>query len=734
MKLRIFAFTLVFIVGRTALSAADRPVGPPDSCKALRHHGQLAQARTCFEKLSRDQDPFLSAEGYFGLSQYDEANDQFRMAIKEQPKSAQVRTEWGNLYLEHYQPGDAAKLFEEALEIDQNYAPAYLGLAHVAADRFDSKATDLAQKALQIDPKLYEAHELLAYMALEDSDTKAATEEAQKALALSPEALDGMAVLASIDWLDGKPESRWMNRILNINPVYGEAYATGGHFFEINRRYTEAIQYYRKALALNDQLWSARSQLGVNLMRLGNESEAKQELEQCYAAHYRDPETVNSLRLLDTLSDYQTFTDGPVELVLQKKEAALLRPYIEPELHRALATYARKYKMTLPGLVRLEVYPNHEDFVVRTLGMPGQGGLLGVTFGLVVTMDSPSARAPGAFNWASTLWHEMSHVYVLTATNHLVPRWFTEGLSVHEEGAVNPAWGDRLTPEIIAALQKKQLLPVLELDRGFVRPKYPSQVLVSYYQAGKICDYITEKWGNDAILGMIHSYAARKTTAQAIQDNLHESPAAFDRDFLAWLDQKTGNTVRHFDEWKHGMKTAYADLQSGKKDDALREAQAVRDYYPDYVGSGSAYEIISDCLLTRNDKRGAMLDLERYRDSGGENVDLLKKLATLERDAGSNKQAENTLTKLNYIYPEDGEIHTMLGAIFLKNGDASGAVREGQAALALHPADAADAHYRLALALQAANHPDQAKDEVVLALEAAPGFKPAQQLLLQLSQ
>lgn len=717
------------LAGRTAWCAES-----PDSCKTLRHHGQLTQAQACFENLSRNQDPFLSAEGYLGLARYEEANDQFRVAAKARPKSAEIRTEWGQLYLEHYQPGDAAKLFEEALEIDQNYAPAWLGLARVSAERFDDKATELAQRALANDAKLYQAHELLAYMSLEDNDVKAASAEAQRALAISSEALDGMAVLASIDWLDGKTESQWMDRILKINPVYGEAYSTGAHFFEINRRYTEAIQYDRKALALNDKLWPAHSQLGVNLMRLGEESEAKRELEQCYEAHYRDPETVNSLRLIDSLADYETFNSGPVQLVLQKKEAPLLRPYIEPEIRRALATYERKYKMKLPGPVRLEVYPNHEDFMVRTLGLPGQGGLLGVTFGLVVTMDSPSARAPGAFNWASTMWHEMSHVYVLTGTNHLVPRWFTEGLSVHEEGAADPAWGDRLTPEIISALQQKRLLPVVELDRGFVRPKYPSQVLVSYYQAGKICDYISEKWGNDAILGMIHSYAGRKMTAEAIQENLHESPDVFDTEFFAWLDQKTGNTVRHFDEWKRGMKTAYADLQSGKKDDALREARAVSGYYPDYIGDGSAYEVISNCLLTRGDKPGAMLELERYRDSGGENVELLKKLATLERDAGSNKQAENTLTQLNYVYPEDAEIHRMLSAAYLNSGNSTGAVREAQAALALHPADSADAHYRLALALQAAHRPDQAKDEVVLALEAAPGFKPAQQLLLQLSQ
>lgn len=734
MKPAICTLAFLILAGRTAWSAADPPVGPSDQCQNLQHHGQLAQAQACFQTLSQNQNPFQSAEGYFGLGLYDQANDQFRLAVKEQPKSAQVRSEWGRLYLEHYQPGDAAKLFEEALEIDPSDAPAYLGLARVAAGRFDSKATTLAQEALKHDPKLFEAHELLAYLALEDGDAKLASEESQKALAANSEALDGMAVLASIDWLNGIPQSQWMDRILKINPVYGEAYATGAHFFEINRRYDEAIQYYRKALALNSKLWPARSQLGVNLMRLGNETEAKQELERCYEAHYRDPETVNSLRLLDTLGDYETFKSGSVEIVLQKREAALLRPYIEPELRRALATYERKYKMKLPGPVRLEVYPNHEDFVVRTLGLPGQGGLLGVTFGLVVAMDSPSARPPGEFNWASTMWHELSHVYVLTATHHLVPRWFTEGLAVHEEGAASPDWGDRLTPEIISALQKKQLLPVLQLDRGFVRPQYASQVLVSYYQAGKICDFISEKWGDDAILGMIHSYAARKTTAEAIQDNLHESAAAFDKEFCAWLEQKTGSTVRHFDDWKRGMKAAYTDIQSGKKDDALHEALAARDFYPDYVANGSAYELIATALLAKNDKTGAIQNLEHYRDSGGTNVETLKKLATLEHEAGSNKQAARTLAKLNCIYPEDEAIHRTFSSILLAGGDANDAVREAQAVVDLHPADQADSHYQLAMALRAAHRPSEAKDQVVLALEAAPDFKPAQQLLLQLSQ
>ncbi|MBV9611168.1 MAG: hypothetical protein JO091_01795, partial [Acidobacteriaceae bacterium] len=445
---------LVLLAGSTAASSAT-----VDECRALQHNGKMREAQACFTSLVESADVFTQAEGYWGTDRYFEANERFRDAAKAQPRSAAVRVEWGRLYFDHHQPGDAAKLDEEALELDSNYAPAYLELARVAAEAFDKKAVEFAHKALEHDPKLVQARELLAYLALEDNDEKLAAEEAHQALTLSGQALDGMAVLASIDWLNDRSQNEWIERILKINPVYGEAYATGAHFFEINRRYKEAIRYERKALELNPNLWDARSQLGINLMRLGFETEAKQQLERCFNAHHSSPQTRNALRFLDTSKEYETFRTATTEVVLKKSEAALLRPYIEPELERAIATYERKYKMKLSGPVRLEVYPNHDDFVVRTLGLPGQGGLLGVTFGLVVAMDSPSARAPGEFNWASTMWHELSHVYVLTATNNLVPRWFTEGLAVHEESAASPDWGDRMSPEIVTALKNKKLVP-----------------------------------------------------------------------------------------------------------------------------------------------------------------------------------------------------------------------------------------------------------------------------------
>ncbi len=254
----------------------------------------------------------------------------------------------------------------------------------------------------------------------------------------------------------------------------------------------------------------------------------------------------NSLTLLDSYKNFVTFKTRNTILRLHKKEAALLRPYFEPELKRAIAAYEKKYQMKLTAPVQVEVYPDHEDFAVRTMGMPGLGAL-GVTFGNVVAMDSPSGRTPGSFHWASTMWHELSHVYILTATNFRVPRWFTEGLAVYEETAVRsrlgrPAGSRRRSRRF----RKRSCCPIAQLDRGFVRPGYPSQVIVSYFQAGQICTFIAEKWGYGKLLDMIHSYADLKTTPEVIQGDLGVSPEEFDKQFLAWLEARTKSTSGAF--------------------------------------------------------------------------------------------------------------------------------------------------------------------------------------------
>ena len=657
---------------------------------------------------------------------FQDSNNVFQALEKKSPNDPEVKARWGMLFYDtHRQEDEAAKLFSEALELKENYPLALYGLALLAADTYEHKAGDLAKKALEADPKFVPAQELLARLALEDNNNSRATEEAKKALALDPKAVEARAILATIDLLADKKESEW-------DPKTAEGYETIGHFFTLNRRYEEGIAYLRKAVELDPLLSTARADLGVNLMRLGREKEAYEQLKTCFDNGFLSHAVKNSLMLMDKYKDFETITTPSMVLKLDKKEAELLKPYFESEIQRALTTYEKKYKVKLQQPVQVEVYPNHADFEVRTLGMPGLGAL-GVTFGYSIAMDSPSGRPPGQFHWASTLWHEMSHVFTLTITGHRVPRWFTEGIAVHEETAVSPEWGDRLGPDEITAIKEKQLLPITELDRGFIHPVRPQQVIVSYFQGGKIVDFITEKWGWDTILAMLKDFGANESTPAVIRKELKIEPEEFDHQFFGWLDTQTKDVVSKFDDWKKSVKLVVDAVGKKDWDTAIKEGVRIRDYYPDYVEDHSVYELLAKAYEEKGDKKAATADLVAYVKRGGRNPDSIQKAAKLLAEAGNKTEAAAVLERLNVIYPLVNPAHRELGSLLLDQGKAAGAIREFHAVVANKPLDPAQAHYDLARAYHLNKEDEKAKDELLAALETAPGFRQAQKLLLELS-
>ncbi len=703
-------------------------------CRGLHRRGKLAEARACHSRMAQSGNALQQAEAFWYLNDAESANNFFRAAVKAQPKNPEPRVRWGRFYLERNKREDAAALFEEALAVQADYPPALIGMALVAAGSFDAKSVEFAEQALKKDPKAYEAHEVLARFAIEDGNPTEAGVQADKALAISPEALDALMIRATIDWMEGKPGTEWIDRLNKVNPAHAEGYALAARIFVINRRYEEGIKLYRKAMALNAEYLPARSELGVNLMRLGEEDEAKPMLEAVYEAGFRDAATVNTLKLMDSYKNFVTIKKGKIILRLDKKEADLLRPYFERELERAVDVFEKKYQLVLDRPVQLEVYPNHEDFAVRTMGLPGLGAL-GVTFGNVVAMDSPSGRKPGSFHWASTLWHELSHVYALAATKHRVPRWFTEGLAVHEETAVDPEWGDRLDPGAIRAMKDKKLLPIATLDKGFTRPSYPNQVIVSYFQAGKICDYIEGKWGWQTLLAMLRDFSTGAGTPAVVEKHLKIKPEEFDKEFLAWLEKSTESQVKGFEEWTKRLRALSADVKAKNWDKVIPEAEALGKIYPDYVEAGSPYEILADAHLEKKNTPGAIAALNGYAKAGGRYPATLKKLAKLLDDAGQPEQAARALERINFIYPvQDEEMHRLQGELWLKVGNTDKAIREFQASVFSKPIDAATSYYNLARAYRAAGQLDQARDNLVSALEAAPSFRPAQKLLLELSK
>lgn len=703
-------------------------------CRELEKLSKLNEAHACYEALVASRSNAQRAEGYWGLRRYDDANVAFRIAVREDPKNPAVRVRWGRLLLERFNLSDAQALFMEALEMQPEYPPAVLALAVSLTEGFDRKAVEFARKAVELDPKLVEAQELVAALVLEDGDFKKAAEEAQTALKISPNALDAMAVLAAIDLLDDKPSSEWTTKMLAASPKYGQGYARIARWFVLNRRYEEAIGYYRKALELDNTLEPARAELGVTMMRVGNDLEARKLLEEAYQNGYRNKSVANSLTLLDSYKNFDTIKTPHAILKLHKKESQLLRPYVEYQVERSIAAFQKKYGVTLKGPVQVEMYPDHEDFAVRTMGMPGLGAL-GVTFVLSIAMDSPSGRAPGTYHWASTLWHEMSHVFTLQATNHRVPRWFTEGLAVHEETAVNKEWGERVTPDVLKAMRDKKLLPIAELDRGFVRPSHAGQIVVSYFQAGRVCDYINEKYGWPTLMAMLKEFAKVETTANVVERTLKIKPEEFDKQFIAWLEAQHAASLKGYDEFIKGLGGLNQAMKAARWDDVLAQGKKLKPLLREYVDPGNVYEAMAAAYNEKGDKTAAVNELREYVAVGGRHPRVLKLLAANLEEQNKKDEARAVLERILWIYPvNDQELHKHLGDLRAEASDWSGAAQEYAAVVALKPSDPATAHYNLARAYYALNNLNDAEEQILLSLESAPGYRPAQKLLLELSE
>ena len=133
-------------------------------------------------------------------------------------------------------------------------------------------------------------------------------------------------------------------------------------------------------------------------------------LERSFALDKFDQTTYNLLTMLDSLDKFEVVSEGNLVIKLDASEMPVMREFVGPLAQQALATFAKKYQFTPKGPILIEMFPKHDDFAVRTVGLPGMIGALGACFGRVVTLDSPKARPPGDFNWEPTLWHELAHV------------------------------------------------------------------------------------------------------------------------------------------------------------------------------------------------------------------------------------------------------------------------------------------------------------------------------------
>jgi len=64
------------------------------------------------------------AESLRKARRYYDANEVFKALEKKEPKNPAVKVAWGRMMLEHWQADIATDLFNEAVELNKDYAPA----------------------------------------------------------------------------------------------------------------------------------------------------------------------------------------------------------------------------------------------------------------------------------------------------------------------------------------------------------------------------------------------------------------------------------------------------------------------------------------------------------------------------------------------------------------------------------------------------------------------------------
>ncbi|MBL0941088.1 MAG: hypothetical protein IBJ03_19575 [Gemmatimonadaceae bacterium] len=648
------------------------------------------------------------------------------------------------LFLEKYNAPEARASYETLLRRAPNDPAALLGLARL--EEFENKGNPMvtARKSVASNARYAPALAYIARLHLDAEAFDSARTVARSTLAIDSTQIEAWSVLGATAWLTGD------------SAIYREALAAarrlqpGGVEFDVQlaeaavrqRRYAEAVRVAAEAVRRDSLSIAALGVLGTNQLRLGQIAEGTATLDRAFKL---DPYSVlhkNTLDLLDKVRSFRTIDQGRFRVVAPEAEADLMALYIVPLLERAYDSLSVRYGFQPATPVRLEFYQIHADFSVRTVGLTGLGAL-GVSFGNLLAMDTPSARERGTFNWGSTAWHELTHAFTLGASEHRVPRWLSEGISVFEERRAGTGWGARSSLTWLMAYANGRIRPLSQLNDGFMRPRAPDETGNSYYQASLFCEWAEQIKGRTALRSMLESYRDGHDTPAVFQRVLGLSMPDADAQFDAWLKARFATELPSVSgapgsardttggAFVRTMREAVT-LMNPRPDSARKLFERARAMVPSLAGDDGPAWFLTQLAVQRGDTTAALTYLPEItgRDETAFDANVLE--ATLRTRRGDRAGAAAAWTRALWIWPYQAPDHVALAELSAALGDHANAVRERRAVLALRPTDRLDARYELARALAASGDAAGARRELLGVLEEAPSFEKAQALLLEL--
>ncbi|MCE3016687.1 MAG: hypothetical protein LW870_12575, partial [Pirellula sp.] len=433
-----------------------------------------------------------------------------------------------------------------------------------------------------------------------------------------------------------------------------------------------------------------------------------------------------------------------------------------------------KYKVQLEEPIYVEIFPKQKDFAIRTFGMPGGQGFLGVCFGRLITANSPAALQVDS-NWKSVLWHEYCHVITLQKTKNKMPRWLSEGISVYEERLRDKTWGQTWDPTYREMTLGEDFVPLSKLSGAFLNPKTPMHLQYAYFESSLAVEFYVEKFGLPALLRMLDDLSLGLPAADALKRS-PGSLEALDNEFAAFAKERAEGMAPKADwskppmpekakeaiglgiglgsqggeidpaanatanDWFAKNPDAFVSLErslqkavgNSKWTDALAIAEKMRTQWPDDARTTGVYAklaMIHQRLEQMDQEREALVSLvERSSDA----FDALSRLCEIDETRKDWESLANWSERLHAIQPIRFDVQQRRALSHELIGKHATAADAWLACLELDPLDYAWMHYKAAENLKYSGRDSDAKRQVLMALEESPRFSDALRLLVQL--
>ncbi len=521
--------------------------------------GAFKEAKVHFEKAAyldesatiEYTEAFFIAEQYhaagkaaYRLNKLNLARDHFEQARNTFTRHTPSWLGLARLYYETNKDASARQNYcEKVLEYNPNSAEAHLITAYTYFFRWRGfEARKSLEKSLALNEYLLEARAYRSIYFSGNDQFQEALEDADFALSINPHSLPALAAkalwaknLGKKDVFETLEEQAFLH-----HSAPGEFYLMLADGLAQRLRLDEAIELYQRGIELQPDLWDLYKGLGRAQLNLGNDQEGKKNLEIAFENDLlrNNLFTRNLLELLRSYKNYERIEtpSGRYRILIHKSEVDIMKPYYEEFLERSYQELSHKYLDYEPKLpLIIEAFPQHRDFEVRTVGIEGLPAL-GACFGQLITLDSPQARPAGTYNWASTLRHELDHVFQLQISNGQCPRWLAEGCSVYEERRCRPEWERHMEEELFRTYVTDKLPRVREFNTWFGDG---SRVLFAYYLASIMVEFIVEEYGGyQSVITMIQEFALKKTPDQVFSETLEIDTDAFDQAFRVYVGKK----------------------------------------------------------------------------------------------------------------------------------------------------------------------------------------------------